>query len=108
MPLFIVSMGIGSVISIIIITIINMKWKISAHLAGIGGLSGGVFAYCFTMGANPVGLMVLLLIFSALTALSRIELKAHTPSQALAGFVLGFVVVFLPGILIGSQYLNYF
>lgn len=99
-PFFIVAMGIGSVLSIIIITLINMKWKISAHLSGIGGLTGGVFAFCYVMAVNPVWLMILMLFISALTALSRIELKAHTPAQTLAGFTVGFLMVFLPGILV--------
>jgi len=50
----------------------------------------------------------LLLVFSALTALSRIELKAHTPAQTLAGFVLGFLLVFLPGIIVGDNLLSLF
>lgn len=99
-PFFIVAMGIGSVLSIIIITLINMKWKISAHLSGIGGLTGGVFAFCYVMAVNPVWLMILMLAISALTALSRIELKAHTPAQTLAGFTVGFLMVFLPGIFV--------
>ncbi|MEA4985402.1 hypothetical protein SDC9_79247 [bioreactor metagenome] len=99
-PFFIVAMGVGSVLSIIIITLVNMKWKISAHLSGIGGLTGGVFAYCYVMAVNPVWLMILMLVISALTALSRIELKAHTPTQTLAGFTVGFLMVFLPGILV--------
>lgn len=99
-PFFIVAMGIGSVLSIIIITLINMKWKISAHLSGIGGLTGGVFAFCYVMAVNPVWLMILMLVISALTALSRIELKAHTPAQTLAGFTVGFLMVFLPGIFV--------
>jgi len=99
-PFFIVAMGVGSVLSIIIITMVNMKWKISAHLSGIGGLTGGVFAYCYVMAVNPVWLMILMLVISALTALSRIELKAHTPTQTLAGFTVGFLMVFLPGILV--------
>jgi membrane-associated phospholipid phosphatase len=102
MPFFIVAMGIGSVLSIIIITLINMKWKISAHLSGVGGLTGGVFAYCYVMGINPVWLMILMFVVSALTALSRIELKAHTPAQTLAGFTVGFLMVFLPGIFVGG------
>lgn len=99
-PFFIVAMGIGSVLSIIIITLINMKWKISAHLSGIGGLTGGVFAFCYVMAVNPVWLMILMLVISGLTALSRIELKAHTPAQTLAGFTVGFLMVFLPGIFV--------
>ncbi|MEA4935824.1 hypothetical protein SDC9_117999 [bioreactor metagenome] len=108
MPFFIVAMGIGSIVSIFIITLINTKWKISAHLSGIGGLTGGVFAYCYVMGVNPLWLMIMLLFISALTAVSRIELKAHTPAQTLAGFTVGFLMVFLPGIIVGDNLLSLF
>lgn len=100
LPLFMVAMGIGSAISIGIITLINLKWKISAHLSGIGGLAGGLFGICFRMAINPLPLIIIVLFISALVALSRIELKAHTPGQTLAGFSLGFVAVFLPCVFI--------
>lgn len=95
-PLFIVAMGIGSAISIFIIIFINFKWKISAHVAGMGGLSGAVFGVCYRLAINPVWLFIIVLTVSAIVALSRIELKAHTPAQTLAGFAIGFVAVFVP------------
>ena len=95
-PSFLVGMGVGVSISILLITFINLKWKISAHLSGIGGLAGGVFGICYRMAYNPLWLLILILAISALVAISRIELKAHTPAQTLAGFTLGFVSVFLP------------
>lgn len=98
-PMFLVAMGIGSAISIITIALINFKWKISAHLGGIGGLAGAVFGVCYRMAMNPVLFLVFILFISALVALSRIELKAHTPGQVLGGFVVGFIAVFLPCIL---------
>jgi len=95
-PLFIVSMGIGSAISIFIIIFINLKWKISAHVAGMGGLSGAVFGVCYRLAINPLWLFIIVLTVSAIVALSRIELKAHTPAQTLAGFAIGFFAVFVP------------
>jgi len=95
-PMFIVAMGMGSAASVFIILFINLKWKISAHAAGIGGLTGSIFGVCYRTAINPVWLFVLILTFSALVALSRIELKAHTPGQVLAGFVIGFAMVFTP------------
>ncbi|MDD3490940.1 MAG: hypothetical protein PHR62_13760 [Paludibacter sp.] len=50
------------------------------------------------MAYNPLWLLILLLAISALIALSRIELKAHTPLQTLAGFAMAFILVFLPAI----------
>ncbi len=99
-PLSLVAMGIGASISILIITIINLKWKISAHMSGIGGLAGGIFGICYRMAINPVWLFVIILSLSALVALSRIELKAHTPGQTLAGFSVGFASVFFSVILV--------
>ena len=107
LPHFFVAMGIGSILSIIIITIVNLKWKISAHLSGVGGLTGGVFAYSFIMGVNPVFSMIAMLFISALTAFSRIELKAHTPGQTLAGFTVGFLTVFIAGILVSEQIIKF-
>lgn len=95
-PMFIVAMGIGSAVSIITITVINLKWKISAHLGGVGGLTGAVFGVCYRMAINPLMFLIVILAISALVALARMELKAHTPGQILAGFVVGFLAVFLP------------
>ena len=95
-PTFIVAMGMGSAVSIFIIVFINMKWKISAHTAGMGGLCGAIFGVCYRTGLNPVWLFILVLFLSALVALARLELKAHTPGQVLAGFAVGFAAVFTP------------
>ncbi|MDP4239234.1 MAG: phosphatase PAP2 family protein [Bacteroidota bacterium] len=98
LPTFIVAMGMGSAVSIFIIVFINMKWKISAHAAGMGGLCAAVFGVCYRTAINPVWLFVVVLVISALVALSRLELRAHTPGQVLSGFVVGFVTVFTPGL----------
>ena len=95
-PIFIVAMGMGSAISIFIIVFINLKWKISAHMAGVGGLCGAVFGVCYRTAINPVWLIAIILFISALVAFSRLELKAHTPGQVLAGYVVGFIAVFTP------------
>lgn len=100
LPMFMVAIGIGTTLSILLITLINLKWKISAHLSGIGGLAGGIFGVSYRMAYNPLWLFVLVLAISALVAYSRIELKAHTPGQTLAGFLLGFISVFLPCLLL--------
>lgn len=99
-PLFMIAMGIGTAISILLITLINLKWKISAHMSGIGGLAGATFGISYRMDYNPTLLFVIVLALAALIALSRIELKAHTPGQTLAGFTLAFLSVILPCMLL--------
>jgi len=95
-PIFIVAMGMGSAVSIFIIVFINLKWKISAHAAGMGGLCGAIFGVSYRVAINPVWLICVILLISALVAFSRLELKAHTPGQVLAGYAVGFVAVFTP------------
>jgi membrane-associated phospholipid phosphatase len=95
-PNFIVAMGFGSAFSIFIIVLINLKWKISAHLAGIGGLAGSIIGISYRMAINPIWLIIIVLTITALVAISRIGLKAHTPAQTFAGFVIGLLSVFLP------------
>jgi len=95
MPMYIVGLGIGSATSLFIIVFINLKWKISAHMTGIGGFAGGVFGICYRIGINPVWFFILIIFLSILVALARIETKAHTPMQVLAGFMVGFLSIFL-------------
>ena len=95
-PMTIAIMGIGSVLALVVIMIVNLKWKISAHLCGMGSLLGFVSGISYVTAKNPVGLLAVLLCLSALVALARIEQKAHTPLQTLAGFIVGFVCVFVP------------
>lgn len=95
LPAYMVAMGIGTAVSILLITIINTRWKISAHLSGVGGFAGGLFGISYQMAYNPVVFIIAVFSISALVAVSRIELKAHTPMQTLAGFSLGFISIFV-------------
>lgn len=95
MPMYVVGAGVGAAISVFLILLINLKWKISAHMTGMGGLAGGIFGICFRLAINPLWLFVVIIFLSLVVALSRIGLKAHTPSQTLAGFIVGFLSVFL-------------
>jgi membrane-associated phospholipid phosphatase len=98
--MFVVGIATGVVAVNFIILFINLKWKISAHMAAVGALAGGVFGICFRYSINPVYFYVLVFAVSILVGLARIELKAHTPSQALAGFLLGFMCIAGPAVFV--------
>jgi membrane-associated phospholipid phosphatase len=66
----------------LLILIINFYWKISIHAMGIAGPTA---AFIFTFG--PVGIIVGLII--PFVMWSRLKLKKHTPSQVIAGSLLG-------------------
>lgn len=94
-PKEIVAIAIGSVISVVMMVFINLKWKISAHAAGMGAFVGSVITASYFLEINPLWLIILSIAISGLVAISRIYLKAHTLAQTIAGFSLGAGCVFL-------------
>jgi membrane-associated phospholipid phosphatase len=100
MPYFIVSVALASALSVVILLTVNLRWKISAHLCCAGGVFAFVVGISFKFGMNPVWLIITMLAVSLLLVVSRIELKAHTPAQACAGFAVGFITTLLPILLL--------
>lgn len=86
---------IGSILTIALLLIISIKWKISAHLAGIGGLVGAILALSLRLSINSSDLLAGLILIAGLLGTSRILLEKHTPLQVYAGFFLGFAVNYL-------------
>lgn len=96
-PVFLSFIAAGATAAIALVALINRGWKISAHLTGMGGLTGGLITYCLGIGAIPTGMtLVLWLALSWLLMMARIRLNAHTPAQVSAGWLLGITCTFLP------------
>lgn len=76
-------------ISILMVAIINYKWKISAHMTGIGGLLGAMIAISIFIHTSLLPIICLILVVSGLIGMARLHLKAHTPAQIYVGFILG-------------------
>lgn len=76
--------------------IVNIFWKISAHMIGIGSLIGATFSICFNVkGLNPFILFIILFILAGCLGVSRLYLKQNTPAQVYTGFIVGFGISFL-------------
>ncbi len=86
----------GTVLSILGLMVINVKWKISAHSAGVGGLLAGVLSVSYITLINPVLLIMVIIVISGLVIISRIVLKAHTPWQVIIGFIWGGMCFIIP------------
>lgn len=84
---------LGSFISVILASVITIKWKISTHMIGLGGLTGLILTASFKLNLNLFYPLLGLLIASGLTASSRIYLKAHNPDEVYIGYMLGIVVI---------------
>lgn len=98
-PFWFIALLLGVCVALILASVINFFWKISAHMIGIGGLLGGIMGVAHTHVMNPYVFFILMFIISGLVGTSRIFLKKHTPMQVYAGFLLGFGCTFVASIL---------
>lgn len=88
----------GGGLSVLLTAIINLKYRISAHAVGIGGLIASLMMVSFVLKYNAVPEIAFLFLLAGLIAAARLYLEAHKPSQVYSGFLLGFatqVVAFI-------------
>ncbi len=86
---------IASVLVIVALLIISFKWKISNHMAAVGGLTGTMFALSFKGGLNPVYSVIIVVLLSGIVGTARLSLNKHNIWQVIAGYALGFVILYL-------------
>lgn len=86
---------ISSILIIILLMLVSIRWKISAHMAGIGGLIGALAALSLRLGLNSSLILSILIVIAGLTGSSRLILAKHTTPQVYAGFLIGFSTNFL-------------
>ncbi len=79
----------GGGLSILFTALINLKYKISAHMVGIGGLLGSLIVVSYVLKYNAVPQIVFLVLVAGTIATCRLFLKAHEPKQIYSGFFLG-------------------
>ncbi len=94
-PQWFVMFMVGSAITVLVMALINLKWKISAHMAGIGGVIALVYQI-HVLGLSAFDLFWLLcicIIFAGLLGSARLALKRHDIWQVLAGAIVGFLCV---------------
>lgn len=71
--------------------LMNLKWKLSEHMAGAGSVVGGVVSFSALLGYNPLLLLCAFILISGVLGSARIVLRHHTLSEVLGGFLLGYV-----------------
>ena len=96
-PLWAIMFMLGSMVTVLVMAIINLKWKISAHMAGIGGIVA-LINQIHVQGLSAFDLFWLLCISVIVTGLlgtARLVLKRHNIWQVLAGVMVGYLCVTL-------------
>lgn len=89
MPLVITRFIIGATFVVFLCLIINFYIKISAHMAGLGGITTGIYLFSLKMGTPLIFAFVFFIIVSGLVATSRLLLLQHSPVEIIAGYLVG-------------------
>lgn len=93
MPSLFQNLVMGAAISVSTAFVINLKWKVSIHMLGMGGIVGTFIGMVLRYQVNAVPLVMALVILSGIVGYARLKLNAHTPLQVYVGFVLGTVIM---------------
>ncbi len=88
-------MILGASGAVVMAVIINLKWKISIHMIGIGAIVGTFFGLSHFMLVDLRFPILVTLIISGLLGSARLTLGAHKPMQIYAGFFIGFFCEYL-------------
>ncbi len=92
------SLFFGGTVALLITMLITFRWKISAHMTGIGGVLGAIIAIQLLHGAPVVPLIALLLLLAGALGSARLLISDHTPGQIYAGASLGLFCVVVCGL----------
>lgn len=99
-PQWLVMFFAGGALTCLVSTIVNLWWKISAHMAGMGGLLAMLWqinAMNLEVVDKPHMMMYILIaiLLCGLLGTARLLLKRHTLPQIIAGFLNGLICVSL-------------
>ena len=84
----------GAALAILWCLLVNLKWKISIHMVGIGGVMGILFGFAYYFHANVLLALIILSVLAGILGTARLLRNAHLPSQVYLGFLGGFFLEF--------------
>lgn len=90
---FLKLMALASAALVLVAWIITLWWKISIHMASLGGFLA-IMAFGFFTDNQPMLLPIAgMVAMAVLLGWARIERKAHSPAQVVAGLLLGLFIL---------------
>ena len=90
-PWYMTGIIFAALIMMIICVIVNLKWKLSEHMAGAGAIIGGLVAFSALFGYNPVGWLCIFILIAGVLGTARIILQHHTLGEVMGGFAVGLI-----------------
>lgn len=102
LPSFITLTAVGSAVVLLLVLLINYRWKISAHLTALGGLFGAMMSFSLATGISATRSLIGCSIAALLLMFARVYDESHTPLQVVCGYLLGTMATFLPNLIAES------
>ncbi|MCD8309651.1 MAG: hypothetical protein LUB83_00325 [Prevotellaceae bacterium] len=90
-PWYMTGIILTALVTMIICLVVNLKWKLSEHMAGAGAVMGGLVAFSALFGYNPVWWLCVFILIAGLLGSARIILQHHTLGEVLCGCLVGLV-----------------
>ncbi len=84
---------LASSVIVFLIFIISIFWKISIHMAGIGGITALIGVISLTYKTDMTIVLCAAILLTGIIASTRLALEAHSPLQLLAGYSVGLFTV---------------
>ena len=77
-PWYMTGIILAALIMMVICIVVNLKWKLSEHMAGVGAIVGGLVSFSALFGYNPVWWLCLFILIAGVLGTARIILQHHT------------------------------
>ena len=77
-PWYMTGIILAALIMMVICIVVNLKWKLSEHMAGVGAIVGGLVSFSALFGYNPVWWLCLFILIAGVMGSARIILQQHT------------------------------
>ena len=90
-PWYMTGIILAALIMMVICIAVNLKWKLSEHMAGVGAIVGGLVSFSALFGYNPVWWLCLFILIAGVLGTARIILQHHTLGEVLVGFAVGLI-----------------
>ncbi|TWV14080.1 hypothetical protein FQ707_05295 [Bacteroidaceae bacterium HV4-6-C5C] len=90
-PWYMTGIILAALLMMIICVIVNLKWKLSEHMAGMGAIVGGLISFSALFGYNPVSWLCLFILIAGILGTARIILQHHTLGEVSTGFLVGLI-----------------
>ena len=75
-PWYMTGIILAALIMMVICIVVNLKWKLSEHMAGVGAIVGGLVSFSALFGYNPVWWLCLFILIAGVLGTARIIFTA--------------------------------